>query len=81
MDSEYMWVTPHPLGQRIKDSPEDFLGEQKFILRCCAVAAPARHEAVVLPVLFIVVSEQLWDTEGGEGRDTVSDKYKVHKSK
>lgn len=46
---------PHPLRQRIKHSPEDFLGEQQFILGRCAVAAPSRREAVELPVLLVVV--------------------------
>lgn len=45
----------HPLGQRVKYSPEELLGEQEFILGRCAVAAPARRETVVLPVLLVVV--------------------------
>lgn len=53
--SDLQRVEPHPLRQRIKNSPEDFLGEQQFILGRCAVAAPPRREAVELPVLLIVV--------------------------
>lgn len=45
--------------QRVKDSPEEFLGEEQLFIRGNAKAAHARGKAVVLPVLLIVVGQEL----------------------
>lgn len=47
------------MRQRVKDSPEEFLGEEQLFVRGCAKAAHARGKAVVLPVLLIVVGQEL----------------------
>lgn len=45
--------------QRVKDSPEESLGEEQLFIRGNAKAAHARGKAVVLPVLLIVVGQEL----------------------
>lgn len=47
------------MRQRVKDSPEEFLGEEQLFIRGCAKAAHARGKTVVLPVLLIVVGQEL----------------------
>lgn len=65
------WVAPHPLRERIKHAPEDLLGEEQLLLRRHAVAAPARRQAVILPVLLVVIGQQLVRTHTqGKGQET-----------
>lgn len=47
------------MRQRVKDSPEEFLGEEQLFIRGCAKAAHARGKTIVLPVLLIVVGQEL----------------------
>lgn len=49
----------HLLRKGVKDSPEEFLSEQDLLLRGRAKAAHSRRQTVVLPVLLIVVDQQL----------------------
>lgn len=51
----------------VKNSPEEFLGEEELFLGGCAKAAHTRRQAVVLPVLLVVVGQKL------EIRDTRKD--------
>lgn len=51
------------MRQRVKDSPEELLGEDQFFIRGCAKAAHARGKTVVLPVLLVVVGQEL-ETDG-----------------
>lgn len=43
----------------VKDSPEEFLGEEELLLGGSAIAAHTWRQAVVLPVLLIVVGQKL----------------------
>lgn len=54
------------MRQGVKDSPEEFLGEEELLLRGYAIAAHTRRQAVVLPVLLIVVGQQLEITDTGK---------------
>lgn len=47
------------LRKGVKDSPEEFLGEEELLLGGDAKAAHTRRQAVVLPVLVIVVGQKL----------------------
>lgn len=43
----------------VENSPEELLGEEELFLRGRAEAAHARGQAVVLPVLLVVVDQEL----------------------
>lgn len=47
------------MRQGVKDSPEEFLGEKELLLRGSTKAAHTRWQAVVLPVLLVVIGQQL----------------------
>lgn len=43
----------------VKNPPEELLGEEELLLRGRAKAAHARRQTVVLPVLLVVVDQEL----------------------
>lgn len=47
------------LRKGVEDSPEEFLGEKELLLRGYPEAAHTRRQAIVLPVLLVVVGQQL----------------------
>lgn len=49
----------HLLRQRVKDSPEDLLGEQQLLLRRLTVTPPSGRQTVILPVLLVMIRQQL----------------------
>lgn len=59
------------MGEGVKNSPEQLLGQVQLLLHGQAVAAPARGQTVILPALFVVARQKLrgskQDGTGGEG--------------
>lgn len=47
------------LRKGVKDAPEEFLGQKELLLGGCAKAAHTRRQAIVLPVLVVVVGQEL----------------------
>lgn len=52
-------LEPHLVGQRIKNSPEQFPREMKLFIWCRSKVAPASSQAVILPTTLIVIGQQL----------------------
>lgn len=47
------------LRESIKKTPEEFGGEVELLFWCHAITAQSRRQAVVFPVLFIVIGQKL----------------------
>lgn len=54
----------------VKDSPEELLGEEELLLGGHAEAAHAGGQTVVLPVLLVVIDQELEEVSRRRGSHT-----------